>query len=293
MHLTYAAAPDCPSEQAFVAEVRERTSLFEPVEGSEAERTFAVELAPTQMDTVVGRFTAAIASEKPAAREVEGATCPEVARALAFIVAMSVDPEAAAPQTSQAPAATHEAPPHPVERRGALQLAAGAGGSAVGGVAPEILPVLGVFLEARLERESVLSPSLRLGAHRGSSAHVEVGSAGSAAFTWTTGNLELCPARWALGAFALLPCARGDLGALQGEGASIAQPHDSTRFWLDLGAVARARWAPVGPLFLELEGGVLFPLWRDEFHFDAPDIGIHRAAPVSALAAADVGARFW
>jgi hypothetical protein len=184
------------------------------------------------------------------------------------------------------------APAHDSSRSWRASIGAHAGLTA--GVAPDPILSAPVFLEvARALRGdgARVAPAIRMRFERSGSGAVTV-PGGGAHFTWTTGSVELCPLTWSRGQLELRPCARLEAGVLAGAGLAVTPERSEARPWVSGGAVGRARLGIAGPLFLELEGGALFPFTRDRF-FVEPDVTIHRA-PVAAWAAAGgAGVTFW
>jgi hypothetical protein len=159
-----------------------------------------------------------------------------------------------------------------------------------GAVAPKLLFGFGPFVEGSIEVGS-LAPALRLSFQGAPRTSYSVEGGGAASFAWWLTTVEGC-ARWSVGAFGISPCARLGVGVLKAQGADIAKARAETRPWLDAGALLRLRWSPVSFLFLEATGGVVLPITRDRFHFDAPDTTIHRAAPAGGVLGGDIGVRF-
>jgi hypothetical protein len=62
--------------------------------------------------------------------------------------------------------------------------------------------------------------------------------------------------------------------------------------WLSAGAIGRIGVRVIGPIFLEAEGGAVFPLVRDRF-FVEPDETIHRAPAAAWSGAAGLGVTIW
>jgi hypothetical protein len=297
----YHAPVTCPDERAFVAQVSARTARFRRALGGAA-RTFVVTLAPAVGAGVHGRLDAVDAGGARTSRELDGDTCEQVIRALALVTALAIDPNA-----SLAPVPLSTAPPPAVPQpgpvrvrespaRGGLEgswLDAGAGATINGVVAPGPLVGVELFVEGGLAPNALVSPSLRVGGELAPGASFDVPGSGSASFALTVALLEACPLHASLGPVTLAPCMRADAGSLRGEGSNIAHPSHETRLWADVGAVARGRWAPWRGFFLEIQGGLVFPLTRDRFHFDVPDVTINRAPAAGGTAAAGAGVRFW
>jgi hypothetical protein len=58
-----------------------------------------------------------------------------------------------------------------------------------------------------------------------------------------------------------------------------------------LGATGRARWLFLGPVFLELDAGLRFPLTRTRYFFE-PDTTVDEPPTVGWTAGAGLGVRF-
>jgi hypothetical protein len=155
----------------------------------------------------------------------------------------------------------------------------GAGSALTGGLTPDLLLSVPVFVEVAWS-----SPSLRLRLERG-------GSSTGADFTWTAGSLDTCPVAWSPAPIRLSPCLRLRGGLLEATGEGVVPVRSDTRRWLDFGALVRARLDFPGPFFFELEGGASIPATRDRF-FVEPDATIHRAPLVMGAAAAGAGVSF-
>jgi hypothetical protein len=86
---------------------------------------------------------------------------------------------------------------------------------------------------------------------------------------------------------------RGALGVLHGQGGAIARPGDASRPWADVGLLARVRWALTSRIFIDMQGGALVTLVRDRFHFEMPEVAIHKVPAIGATGSVSVGAFFW
>lgn len=97
--LVYHAPNSCPAREEFEARVQERTGAPSLDEGAPFER-FEVELHPTRRGAR-GRLVTRQRGAAPTVREIKAGSCSEAADALALIVALTLDPNAAAraPQT--------------------------------------------------------------------------------------------------------------------------------------------------------------------------------------------------
>jgi hypothetical protein len=163
---------------------------------------------------------------------------------------------------------------------------------AVGGISPDPLIVVPVFVELAHEGGGLLAPAARLRFERASSGVVSAGG-GAAQFTWTAGSLDLCPV--ALGSssmrFSARPCGRIEAGELEGNGRDIQPARRGARPWLALGPIARGRVVLVGPLFAELEAAANIAVVRDRFYVE-PDLTVFRAPFLGWTASAGAGVTF-
>jgi hypothetical protein len=110
VQFAYSAPSTCPDAEAFVKEVRARTARFRIIEGGPGLRSFEVRIAAapngfTGMLRVVDR-TGAVS-----ARSVERPQCDDVAKTLALVTAISIDPEAASGSDAPASATSTSATP--------------------------------------------------------------------------------------------------------------------------------------------------------------------------------------
>lgn len=90
MHLVYEAAPGCPLEETFFAEVMARTARAHRAPDAAQARTFIVTLKQGDKEST-GNFRIRTPDGSTTERDVAGDTCAEVASALALIAALAVD----------------------------------------------------------------------------------------------------------------------------------------------------------------------------------------------------------
>jgi hypothetical protein len=315
VHVVYVAPPACPDAEAFFRDIVGRTPRARAAAPGEAGRTFHVAIA-RRRDRYMGELWVEEASAASRRREVEGTTCHEVASALGLIAALAVDPAAPVLPTASAgtPSTTPasgggsrsgrgEAPASSLPTssdEAALALPRGSATQLLFSTGAELevvtlgSPVVALDLFADLEVGSprgVWVPSFRVTASRSAVALVNA-RVGRATLRVTQGGLEICPLRWPLSAsLALRPCAGASVGVLEAQGEGVDAVRDQRRFWLGTAALARLMWAPLAPLAMEAEAGVVAPLVRDTFVFE-PDVVVYRAPPVAFLARMGLGVRF-
>jgi hypothetical protein len=168
-------------------------------------------------------------------------------------------------------------------------IAAGLDGGAVIGLFPQPAPSATIFVEARLERSSVLAPSARLSLSGAVSSSVAA-PPGSATFRWLAAAFDGCPFEFRLAnALGLTPCAFVELGVLAGSGAGVTMPAVDSRRWIALGGAARLNWLFLGSFFVEAQGRLEAPLARDTFVLAVPERVVVYAVP-AALGSFELGA---
>ena len=95
IRLVYQAPAPCPGVDAFLALVRRSAPRLRLAGDDDSARTFLVRVQGVR--AARGRLTVAKDGAIVGLREVEGATCEEVSRVLAFAVALAIDPKAKPP----------------------------------------------------------------------------------------------------------------------------------------------------------------------------------------------------
>src|SRR6185503_11619948 len=150
-------------------------------------------------------------------REIDGASCAEVAHALAFLAGMALELGGRLDAPAPAPVSP---PPAPVLRstawvpeRAGPAVAGLAALGARGGIAPGLRPAGEIGVELAVLRAGWWAPAVR------ATAVVGQGRADGAAvpldLLLAAGRLQLCPARLARGRFEARPCAAGEVGAVR------------------------------------------------------------------------------
>jgi hypothetical protein len=265
----YHAPAECPTRADFSAQVAARTAGW-LAPSSPFEVTVAIE---REAQGLVGRVTFARAEQRTV-RELQAADCHELVQALAFIVAVLVDPQASVtplpppgeqrpPPVYLLPAAAPALPPPPAS----LWFIAG----------PE------AAVETTLTQDAAVSERLFLGIGRGerslalSSARLSFGrvdahasSANSGAlaqFVLETARLEGCLVRVADDGLAFEPCPFVEFGRLRAVGVHRAGNVTSNELWGSLGFVFRPTWTFSQRLVLGVGLGVQLPLSRYRFAF--------------------------
>jgi hypothetical protein len=312
----YDAPTSCPTRDAFIAEVRARTSRARLAAEGEPARTFHVTLAWSEAGAE-GTLVVTDLTPTTSRRVVDGDSCSAVASALALVAALAIDPSAstgpiqvavAGAEIPLLPQAVSLLPPPPLPvapppsisrplpkpriepleeaRRGALPLdfAAHAALSVFGAGTP-LGGVVGSSIggSIAISRGSWLAPELRLGLSYAGIDSPEQIQNEYAKFTWWRGELEACPVRLAIArSVDLRPCALGRAGALISDGHGATSSLSSTSPWGELGVSALLEWRIVGALAIEMEVGPDFPLVRETYAFQHPFVHVYGAPPVMA-----------
>lgn len=305
--LLYEAASDaCPNAPAFLAAVRARTERPRLAAPGESAPVFAVTIQDEPpRGRVVGRLE--IREEDGARQErvVESETCSDVAKALALVVALYLDPDATierepAPEeplvSPPAPATKRRVeaslPPPPPPPRRPIVLGAGVAAGVLGGVGPSVAPRAGAFVAMEIDAgpRAWSRGSLRLSADA-SASDADVG-AGSQSYRLIAGALRVCPARLPLASrVALAPCAGMQVGVHRGTTSGIPNARAEDKTWLATTGTASLGVDLSRTVTVELEGGLVAPLRRTRF-FLAPDLTLFRTPALAGTGGAAVLVRF-
>jgi hypothetical protein len=298
--LDYRAPAICPNAAEFQAQIQGFVPGISVQSELGTARRFEIAVDESGRFGELRVFT----EQGQSSRTAHGADCAEVARLLAFAVALVLDPQlvleepvASAPnQSSDAsslepelmprplpalvvPSAASVENPAPTRARRATQSLAATGALATA-LSPS--PSYGVgALYGLSPTWGSLRPLLRLGASYFTSADASRDGA-TVAFFSVLGAVEACPAAFATNAVELWPCLRVDLGARSAAGADIPRAKTRLRPWLTFDAMLYARLRVAPPLFLELGGGAMFPAWHDRVFLE-PDTTVHRVPLVGFL----------
>lgn len=284
------------------------------VDGTENERTVA---GDTCAEVVAGlAFVAAVAlthSPAPTSREPQATAAVRAAQPGPSAPTPSAEAEpvstgrasdkdgarTAAPDTKAGSASSRRAserteevnPLQPIDaaaKRWGLSI--GGDGHIVNGAGPTTLVAVPVFAEIASTSRSLVAPSMRARFERASSARQT--AAGGAEFTWTAGSIDLCPLAWSPGRFRNEACLRTEAGTMAGAGLGLQPVRTSVRPWLSVGPAVRGRWTLRSPLFLEIEGSMGVPLFRDRF-FVQPNATVFRVPLFELGVAAGAGIVLW
>jgi hypothetical protein len=289
LELDYRASPPCPDLQAFAAEVEARLS---PAAKAEASRfRFKIEIQSAD-----GGYRGALSMLAPeqtgVIREVTNVDCNELGGALAFIVALIMNPPDPADTPAQAPsqnepaaqaeravpnpaptlvapkpAANRRAPSEPGFREvqrwsgrltGALDLATARAPSV------SLDPRVGAAL--RYEPPSAIGTEAGLSAAVGSSSLLHE-TTGDATLRWLLLRAEGCALAHPRRQLLLSGCAVAEVGQLTARGERSPSHTSRSALWLAPGLAVRPAWQPLSGLELFAEASLFLPLVRPTFYF--------------------------
>ena len=301
----YVAPSECPDAASFAARVRERTERGREANEGELARSFSVNIR-ADSPGFLGGIEFLDEGGQNVSRRVHGEQCDAVVSSLALITALALDATlrpadepavaaaAQAPRPAEAPAPTPavavptSAPVAPLPRK----LTSARVG--VAGAYDSSLPALPLALLGQLDWRSGVA--LRFSAHFASEESL-IDEGRRAKLRLLGLATSVCPWRFRNGQFALAPCASFDVGALRAEGeqsAKLPTAGNKAILWAAAGAEARvASGEPAAPYWLELSGGVGFPLVRKGFKFDLPEADVYDVPSVTGTLGVATGVRFW
>ena len=290
--IAYQAPAECPSLEAFSADVRSR---LEGIGGAQIEDSLITVTIQRAGAKLRGRVVIGGEGEAQWQRVVEARRCGDLASALALVIALSLQERAAAREVatpvapSLPPVAVISSREPAAESRWALD--AGAGVDTAVGMAPDALLAIPVFVEIRF-RGGRWHPEVRLAVVQTLTDRAQSGPA-MANFSVLFGELDLCPTAFAIGRHVqIAPCGRMQAGVLSAGGVGLSAPRSEDRPWLASLALARGRATIGSRFFAQLEIGVGFPLTRDRFMVD-PQIVVWEVPATMFATGAAVGVAFW
>jgi hypothetical protein len=296
--LSYAASADCPSEAAFRADVRSRVENAAAADGARLDVRIEA-----RAEGYAGHIVVRDAAGGTGRRTIEGATCNEVAGALAFLTALAIDlggqieelrpvarppPKVPPAPQSAPPAPKRPPPPRPFSLSPLAVGPVARGGFRVGfgtGLAPAA--ELAVFVGT--SHAHGFAPRLELSTafSRGTVTRPE----GGAELVLLASRLTGCPVRLGVDTFGVRPCAGLEVGGVFARGVDIPGALSQRHPWLASEIGAQVEWRFASRFFLELAGGPGFPALRQRYYF-APNTPVHTFPPVTVRANIGVGAVF-
>ena len=278
--LDFEASPECPTRGDFVDNVRQRTSTWQ--ENGDAKRMAIVRLEKTPNGAGRGTLTMVEGGDSEEPRVIEGADCEEAARALSFVLALTVDPSAVdrprVPAVTPAAEAEEEDEKEDPSKPPRLKWSTGVLGEGLELDTPSRVLALGLFGELR----PLSWIAVRLAVHRTTAATF---SANNASLRWTFVRAEPCIGALTLGPLSFRPCTYLDLGALSGDGGAARLSIATTRPWSVLGTSGRLELALSRRIELELALHVGVPLTQDRLSYVESDPFFETPIVVGSLTA--------
>jgi hypothetical protein len=310
--LEYSAPASCPSAAEFEAQIRSFVPSVSVLPRAASARVFEVSIEESGTFGQLRLLT----EQNAGSRLARGVDCAEVARLLAFAVALVLDPqlqmeEQTAPPENQTfdalpldpgilprPLPAFVGPPAPLAQKPAST----AGPrprwpkqslAAVGSIASASSPTPSYGVGALYGISAAFgsfTPQMRLGASYSRSADASRDGA-TVKFVHFLGAIEGCPTALHAGVVELWPCLRVDLGARRTKASGIPDAKDRVRPWLSFDALLHARFRLASPVFLELGGGVMLPAIHDRVFF-RPDIEVHQVPALGVFGQIALGFEF-
>ena len=282
IRLDYSAPADCPSHLEFFELIRLRSSAVTLEDEGEARR-FTVSLEKNDSDGLLyrGRLGEPGSSDE-LTRKLEGASCEEVARGLALIIAMQIaaEPRETAPVAVAPPEAPVKARPRPLVppsasegRRFELAVLAGASVGLTSGIGARAAPMVQAGLEVRsMSGPWFARPSVRLAASvaRAPEMHDRDGTIDATAYS---ALLRACPLTApGLGArLSIEPCAWLELGRLVSLGRTPKAELGTASPWTTLGGGVHMLGWTSRTVFLEADLVLFAPLDRYRSFLTTPE----------------------
>jgi hypothetical protein len=282
--ISYQADAACPPADLFIAAVREKTpnvALAPP--GAPVSYAVTVSAGAGQS---FARLTMRGADLTTTMRDLAGASCEEVMRAIALTTSLAITHDAEQKAPTAAPVPPPAPPPPAAESppRALSRMSAGAGVSVLGGVAPRVAFAESVFMQGDL-LASTWPASIRLGVIYTNPTTARDPSWGTAEFQAMLAGLEVCPYRIeADPRLRLLPSVRLEGGTYRASGDVTMPGGRSNTFngaFASLGPLVRGQAVVSNLVLLEAEFGLRFPLSKYSFEIEkAPGAAAQTAKAV-------------
>lgn len=278
------SAPDgCPSQQQVEAEVARLVGGdLRLRDGSDLQADVSVSGGPPWSADLTTLHAGRVGR-----RRLESPSCQAAADAVALIIALSIDPEAAA-AGGQAAAAPPQVLPAPVRKPRPLHILAGVHAQGRIGTLPgtDVGAGLGVGLAGvRWHAELRWTYGLR----RDQAAMLPSGAAGR--FNLDAGSLTGC-VDLGRGKLALGPCGTAEAGRVSATGYGATAGFSKDAPWLALGGGVFASLMLSDHLRTSLEVDALAPLYRPDYVFDEIPGVVFKAPPLGARALIDLSWQF-
>jgi hypothetical protein len=310
LDLDYAGDASCPDLAAFSALAQAKLETAGSAKVSSNSPRILVRLHAADVG-FVGQLELSLPDVGAYSREVRGASCEEVANALAFVLALALtakepaaQPASEPPSPRSPPVTPTPAPPalseqpltrEPPQSTGAWGFGAGAQLGVRTGLGPIWTTVGTAFVEVRRPSATPFTLTLR-GSFADAQTITRSDRSGTTDFRWWAGRLEACPVLVKLfEPLSLLPCVGGHVGVLNGAGRPVTgQGHRPSKLWLDAVTTLRLELRLVSWLSIQAQGELLLPVIHYRFTFDdpAPVTLVYQVPAVAAASLLGIAAQF-
>ncbi len=299
IHLSYEAAPGCPTRKELLEELGRRVdpgwrSGFD-------RRRFVVRIERAADRGFAGRLEVTRDGRAPETRELRAETCRAVSAALVVFIAIALDP-ASDPQPEPAPETPPSPPPPPApsvpparppapEQRGDrpsfVPRRREPAWKWSSGVTLAYLHAPNAAWGARVEGELArriadlpIAPALRLSwGFAGFDTRLSTG--GEASFAFETGRAHGCARVTLAGTpFTFAPCIGLEIGTLTATSRNIPQVGHTSTPWSAMSGAVRGSWFVLPWLSLDAEIGGLVPFTRTTFGLTEPIRIVYRAPSI-------------
>jgi hypothetical protein len=293
----------CLTPPAFFERVRRRTARVREAAPGEPARRFSLTIE--EKERVSGKLLTEDTDGTTALREVEGASCQEVADALALVVAVTLDPLAdlssgsvenppRQPESAPAPrAATPRLParaPSPAPRpepRARFQHALAAEATLAAGLVDAPLPGLGVrYFASRGPSGTGLLLTAGAFATFAGDTQADYASGGVVRYRLQGLNPGVCPVGVRVDSrLGLVACVTFILGRLEAQGMELPGGRSDGSFFMAAGLEGRGELQLAGPLGLVVAAGLSAPIGEYSAEVVGADEPVDHTNPVGFVGA--------
>jgi hypothetical protein len=299
VELRFTGPAECGDQPAFEAAILRRAPAVQFRAGTG--RRFSVAVTGSADAGYAGTLSVT-EDGHTADRTLTDKVCDDLVAALAFVVALAIDPEAAvappppepAIEPAPAPAPVRESAAPPIaavvarapERETSWRYGAALDGGVTGGLAPDPMATVGVHGRLRLGGFGHVS----LGVIGGTASSTT--AAGDARFSVLAGRATACwRSPWVARGVGAAACGYVDVGMVRGTGREIVGGQSIERLAIAPGGLIALTWPQESRVFAELNVGLAVPLVRYRYYFN-PDVEIHQTGAVLPWASLGIGLRF-
>jgi hypothetical protein len=276
--VSFAGGGGCPREDEVRADVAAHVHDASRTSGARVELRVA-----GAVGRVTGELVVTDAAGKTGRREIEGASCPEVAHALAFLAGMALElggrldaPAGPAPAAPPPPAAPVMSTLWVPERSGPTFASLAALGVR-GGIGPGLSPAGEIGAELISSRPGAFAPAAGATAVIG---HGHLDGDGARLNLLLVGvRLQVCPWRIGRGRLEGRPCAAAEGGSVRATGEGSASGGSDSSGWVAGEAALHARWWVTPELFVDVGVGAVFPAVRRQYGLPRSGGGSTYAVP--------------